>query len=59
MAAKAPHGLPQIEQQPGQGMASGRVPKVILCYEAGYDGFWLARFIAGTHAPAKPSALSL
>ncbi len=24
---------------------SGRVPKVILCYEAGYDGFWLARFL--------------
>jgi transposase len=21
------------------------VPKVILCYEAGYDGFWLARFL--------------
>ncbi len=24
---------------------SGRVPKVTLCYEAGYDGFWLARFL--------------
>ncbi len=24
---------------------SGRVPKVRLCYEAGYDGFWLARFL--------------
>lgn len=24
---------------------SGQVPKVILCYEAGYDGFWLARFL--------------
>ena len=24
---------------------SGRVPKVILCYEAGYDGFWLARLL--------------
>ena len=24
---------------------SGHVPKVILCYEAGYDGFWLARFL--------------
>ena len=24
---------------------SGRVPKVSLCYEAGYDGFWLARFL--------------
>ncbi len=23
---------------------SGQVPRVILCYEAGYDGFWLARF---------------
>jgi transposase len=27
------------------GKFSGRVPKVILCYEAGYDGFWLARFL--------------
>ncbi len=24
---------------------SGQVPKLILCYEAGYDGFWLARFL--------------
>lgn len=24
---------------------SGRVPKVILCYEAGYDGFWLSRYL--------------
>ncbi len=24
---------------------TGQVPKVILCYEAGYDGFWLARFL--------------
>ncbi len=24
---------------------SGQVPRVILCYEAGYDGFWLARFL--------------
>ncbi len=24
---------------------SGQVPKVSLCYEAGYDGFWLARFL--------------
>jgi transposase len=24
---------------------TGRVPKVTLCYEAGYDGFWLARFL--------------
>ncbi len=24
---------------------SGQEPKVILCYEAGYDGFWLARFL--------------
>ena len=23
----------------------GRVPEVTLCYEAGYDGFWLARFL--------------
>ncbi len=25
--------------------ASSRLPKVTLCYEAGYDGFWLARFL--------------
>lgn len=25
--------------------ASGQMPKVVLCYEAGYDGFWLARFL--------------
>jgi transposase len=24
---------------------SGQTPKVTLCYEAGYDGFWLARFL--------------
>ncbi len=24
---------------------TGQVPKVVLCYEAGYDGFWLARFL--------------
>ena len=24
---------------------SGQVPKVTLCYEAGYDGFWLTRFL--------------
>jgi len=24
---------------------SGQEPKVMLCYEAGYDGFWLARFV--------------
>ncbi len=24
---------------------SGRVPRVTLCYEAGYDGFWLARLL--------------
>ena len=24
---------------------SGQMPKVILCYEAGYDGFWLARLL--------------
>ena len=25
--------------------ASGQVSKLTLCYEAGYDGFWLARFL--------------
>jgi transposase len=25
--------------------ASSRLPKLTLCYEAGYDGFWLARFL--------------
>ncbi len=25
--------------------ASGQVPKLTLCYEAGYDGFWLARLL--------------
>jgi len=25
--------------------ATGQTPKVTLCYEAGYDGFWLARFL--------------
>ncbi len=24
---------------------TGRAPTVTLCYEAGYDGFWLARFL--------------
>ena len=24
---------------------TGRTPKVTLCYEAGYDGFWLSRFL--------------
>ncbi len=24
---------------------SGQVPRITLCYEAGYDGFWLARFL--------------
>jgi len=24
---------------------SGQTPKVTLCYEAGYDGFWLTRFL--------------
>ncbi len=24
---------------------TGQAPKVTLCYEAGYDGFWLARFL--------------
>ena len=25
--------------------ATGQTPMVMLCYEAGYDGFWLARFL--------------
>ena len=25
--------------------ATGQAPQVTLCYEAGYDGFWLARFL--------------
>ena len=25
--------------------ATGQAPKVTLCYEAGYDGFWLSRFL--------------
>ncbi len=25
--------------------ATGRTPTVTLCYEAGYDGFWLARLL--------------
>ncbi len=24
---------------------TGQTPKVTLCYEAGYDGFWLARLL--------------
>ncbi len=24
---------------------TGQTPKLTLCYEAGYDGFWLARFL--------------
>jgi transposase len=24
---------------------TGQVPKLVLCYEAGYDGFWLARLL--------------
>ena len=24
---------------------TGQTPQVVLCYEAGYDGFWLARFL--------------
>ncbi len=24
---------------------TGQRPKITLCYEAGYDGFWLARFL--------------
>ena len=32
--------------------ATGQTPKVTLCYEAVYDGFWLARFLEqrGTRA---------
>ena len=26
---------------------AGQTPAVTLCYEAGYDGFWLARYEAG------------
>ena len=26
---------------------SGKKPSIILCYEAGYDAFWLARFLKG------------
>ena len=24
---------------------SGKAPSIVLCYEAGYDAFWLARFL--------------
>ncbi len=24
---------------------TGRTPTLTLCYDAGYDGFWLARFL--------------
>ena len=24
---------------------SGKTPSIVLCYEAGYDAFWLARFL--------------
>ena len=24
---------------------SGKSPSIVLCYEAGYDAFWLARFL--------------
>lgn len=24
---------------------SGKAPSIVICYEAGYDGFWLARFL--------------
>src|SRR6201982_424760 len=24
---------------------SGKAPSIMLCYEAGYDAFWLARFL--------------
>jgi transposase len=26
---------------------SGSPPSIVLCYEAGYDAFWLARFLKG------------
>ena len=26
-------------------MVTGQTPTVTLCYEAGYDGFWLTRFL--------------
>ncbi len=31
---------------------TGQAPKVTLCYEAGYDGFWLARFSAPNRRPS-------
>ena len=24
---------------------SGKAPSIVICYEAGYDAFWLARFL--------------
>ncbi len=39
---------------------TGQTPKVTLCYEAGYDGFWLARFLhtppSSVLFPCPPSA---
>jgi transposase len=29
------------------GQVSGSPPSIVLCYEAGYDAFWLARFLKG------------
>ncbi len=33
---------------------TGQVPKVTLCYEAGYDGFWLVRFRQRTEGHSNP-----
>ncbi len=38
--------------------ASGQVPKLTLCYEAGYDGFWLARFPRSPSRRGTPRAVS-
>jgi transposase len=37
---------------------SGRAPSIVLCYEAGYDAFWLARFLKarGIECPVVDSA---
>jgi hypothetical protein len=35
---------------------SGKKPSIILCYEAGYDAFWLARFLKG---PIKQTSISV
>src|SRR5262245_31163345 len=36
---------------------SGKKPSIILCYEAGYDAFWLARFLS-VQQPATDCGLS-